>query len=70
MQGTVHTFDAATGSGTVLTDNGREITFGSAAFAASGLIHVRPGQRISLEMGATGITRIWIDGIGQGQRIR
>ncbi len=70
MQATVYTFDAATGSGSVLTDNGRELPFGSAAFAASCVLHLRPGQRINIEVGAAGISRMWIEGIGPGQRIR
>src|SRR5438046_905279 len=37
MQGTVKDFDAATGSGSVLLDDGREVAFDGAAFAAGGL---------------------------------
>lgn len=70
MQATVHTFDETSGTGSVLTDNGRELPFGASAFAASCLMHVRPGQRINIEVGAAGISRMWIEGIGPGQRIR
>lgn len=70
MQATVHTFDAGTATGSVLTDNGRELRFGSAVFASSSLLHLRPGQRVHIEVGASGISRLWIDGIGPGQRIR
>lgn len=70
MQATVHTFDAETGTGSVLTDNGRELPFGAAAFASTSLLHLRPGQRINIEVGAAGISRMWIQGIGPGQRIR
>lgn len=71
MQGTVHTYTHETVTGSVLMDNGRELTFGRDAFAASGLRHLRPGQRVSLELGSDGaISRLWIIGIGAGQIIR
>ncbi|GAA3675242.1 hypothetical protein FB459_2935 [Yimella lutea] len=70
MQATVHRFDPDTASGSVLTDNGREIDFGVAAFANTSLLHLRPGQRVNIEVGASGISRMWIEGIGPGQRIR
>ncbi|RNI23256.1 hypothetical protein [Flexivirga caeni] len=70
MQATVHAFDESTGSGSVLTDNGRLITVDAATFAASSLRHLRVGQRVSIEVGGSGVTRLWIDGIGPGQRIR
>ncbi|BDZ58717.1 cold shock CspA family protein [Barrientosiimonas humi] len=71
MQATVHTFDLDTASGSVLMDNGRELRFGQTAFAASGLRHLRPGQRVSVEIGSDGgVSRLWIVGIGAGQIIR
>lgn len=70
MQATVHTFDPQTGSGTVLTDSGRQVGFATQAFAASGLLHLRPGQRVSIEVGPDGVDRLWIVGLGTGQRIR
>ncbi|KNX37627.1 cold-shock protein [Luteipulveratus halotolerans] len=70
MQATVHTFDPDEGSGSVLMDNGRVLDFARAAFAASGLRHLRLGQRVSVEVGAQGVTRLWITGVGPGQRIR
>lgn len=70
MQATVHTFDEATGSGTVLTDNGRLLAVDAATFIASQLRHLRLGQRVSIEVGRTGVSRLWIEGIGAGQRIR
>lgn len=70
MQATIHRFDDATGSGSLLTDNGRELAFDSEVFAASRLRHVRPGQRVSIDVGPAGVRRIWIEGIGPGQRIR
>lgn len=70
MQATVHTFDPAGGTGSVLTDNGRELEFGAQVFAATGMLHLRPGQRLNIEVGASGISRMWMEGIGPGQRIR
>jgi hypothetical protein len=71
MQASVHTFDDGTGAGSVLLDDGREVPFTGAVFARSALRHVRPGQRVSIELSGTGadITRLWIVGIGDDQRI-
>jgi 2-phospho-L-lactate/phosphoenolpyruvate guanylyltransferase len=49
MQGTVATYDAGERSGTVLLDDGTELVFPAAAFDASGLRLLRPGQRVRLE---------------------
>ena len=54
MQGTVATYDPETRSGTVLLDDGRQIAFDGAAFAASGLRLLRPGQRLRLDTDVTG----------------
>lgn len=70
MQATVHSFDDVVGHGSVITDNGRVLAFDADVFAASHLRHVRQGQRVSIEVGAGGVTRMWINGIGPGQRIR
>jgi cold shock CspA family protein len=48
MQATVRSFDAATGSGSVFGDDGTVLEFGAAAFTASGLRLLRPGQRVAL----------------------
>ncbi|TWP35692.1 hypothetical protein [Leekyejoonella antrihumi] len=70
MQATIHRFDLATGEGSVLTDNGRELAFSASVFSASRLRHVRTGQRVSIDVGPSGVERLWIEGIGPGQRIR
>lgn len=57
MQGTVHTFDDATGSGTVLLDDGSALPFSGSAFAASGLRMLRPGQRVRLTVEGEGDDR-------------
>lgn len=70
MQATVHRFDADDGSGSVLTDNGRELPFSAEVFKAAALRHLRIGQRVSIDVGPQGVRRLWIEGIGLGQRIR
>jgi len=69
MQASVHRYDDESGSGSVLLDDGREIPFERNVLDASGLRHVRPGQRVSIEMSATALTRLWIVGIGDGEPI-
>jgi cold shock CspA family protein len=76
MQASVHSFDHTTGSGSVLLDSGRLLPFDEQVFAASGLRHLRLGQRVSVEVRpedpeTTGahLTRLWIVGVGVGQRI-
>jgi cold shock CspA family protein len=49
-QGTVATFDPATGSGTVLLDDGTELAFDGSAFARSGLRMLRFGQRVIMRV--------------------
>ena len=67
----VHTFDDGTGAGSALLDDGREVHFSAEVFAASALRHVRPGQRVSIDLDADDRTvqRLWIVGIGDDQRI-
>lgn len=70
-QGSVHTFDQATGAGSVLLDDGTEVPFSPEAFERSGLRLLRAGQRVSLDQGDDGaITRVFITGIGDGETIR
>ena len=76
MQASVHTFDPATGRGTVLTDTGRRLPFAPEVFEASGLRHLRLGQRVSVtvhpedpESPEAHLTRLWIVGVGAGERI-
>jgi 2-phospho-L-lactate guanylyltransferase len=54
MQGTVATYDPVTRGGTVLLDDGTELTFDGAAFATSGLRLLRFGQRLRLTRDAAG----------------
>jgi 2-phospho-L-lactate guanylyltransferase len=65
MQGTVATFDPDTRSGTLLLDNGTELTFGAEAFDRSGLRRLRLGQRLSIETGTDRqVRKMGIPGIG------
>jgi cold shock CspA family protein len=70
MQASVHVYDDENGSGSVLLDDGREIPFDGSVMDASGLRLLRPGQRVSIEMSATALTRLWIVGIGDNEPIR
>ncbi len=54
------TFDPGTGSGTVLTDDGRRVPYGGDAFAAGGLRLLRPGQRVRLDTVGDRVVRITI----------
>jgi cold shock CspA family protein len=58
VQATVATFDPDTGSGAVLTDDGRRISYDGVAFAAGGLRLLRPGQRVRLETAGGEVVRI------------
>lgn len=76
MQASVHTFDAPTGTGSVILDTGKVVPFGEFVFAASELRHLRLGQRVSIELSGdpeqegTELTRLWIVGIGPEEIIR
>ncbi|MGB7447637.1 MAG: hypothetical protein WA892_00775 [Ornithinimicrobium sp.] len=83
MQANVHTFDPSSGTGSVLRDDGTVLTFSAGAWSASGLRHLRLGQRVNIriasapyeigEEATTGagaeVSNLWITGIGTGQVI-
>ncbi len=81
MQASVHTFDPETLQGSVILDSGLVHPFGANVFTGSGLRHLRVGQRLTIEVehDAAGgsersdtelhLTRLWIIGIGEGERI-
>jgi cold shock CspA family protein len=54
MQATVHRFDAGTGQGSVVTDEGLLLPFDATAFDASRLRHLRTGQRLTVEVAGAG----------------
>ncbi|CAM4034475.1 hypothetical protein [Janibacter anophelis] len=68
MQATVFSHDPDTT--TVVTDDGRRLHVAPEVFAASALRFVRPGQRVSITVEGTRVTRLWIVGIGDGETIR
>lgn len=70
-QGSVHTYEAATGAGSVLLDDGLELGFSAEAFESGGLLLLRLGQRVSLDLDEDGtVTRVFIRGVGDGEMIR
>lgn len=71
VQATIHR-PPDTGSGSALLDDGVEVEVPIAAVVDSGLLHLRPGQRVSLELDESGrvASRVWIVGIGPGETIR
>lgn len=78
MQASVHTYDLDDQTGEVLLDTGRVLPFPASAIEASGLRHVRVGQRVSIEIAdgadpedrGAAVSRVWIVGIGEGEQIR
>ncbi len=48
--GTVRDWDAATGAGSALLDDGTAVGFDGPAYRASGLVRLRPGQRVRLSV--------------------
>ena len=81
MQATVHRFDPDSSAGQVLLDSGVIVPFTADVFAASGLLQLRLGQRLSIELNSTTtkdesgsdqrhVGRLWIVGIGHGEVIR
>jgi hypothetical protein len=50
VQASVHSFDPATGDGSVLLDDGLRVPFDGAVFAHSGLRLLRRGQRVTVEL--------------------
>jgi 2-phospho-L-lactate guanylyltransferase len=68
MQATVHTFDPATRSGAVVTDDGELLPFGGPTLDESPLRGLRVGQRLMIEVTGSGaqarVTRIGITSVG------
>ncbi|HJR88592.1 MAG TPA: hypothetical protein VJ782_00365 [Aeromicrobium sp.] len=60
MQATVASYDDATRSGTVVTDQGETVGFAAEALAEY-IRHLRPGQRVHVDTGDAGVTgiRLW-----------
>ncbi|MFL6176478.1 MAG: 2-phospho-L-lactate guanylyltransferase [Ornithinibacter sp.] len=71
VQASIHRIEPD-GSGSALLDDGVEVVVPAGAAVASGLLHLRVGQRVSVELDADGrvATRVWVVGIGPGEDIR
>lgn len=57
MQGTVKNFDPETRRSVLLDDSLRELEVDAEAFAASGLLDLRIGQRVRFELTTDGDTK-------------
>jgi hypothetical protein len=66
VQATTHRYDSTSGDGAVITDAGLVIPFDASALIASGLRHLRIGQRLSITLTETGerVESLWIHGVG------
>ncbi|HSO65015.1 MAG TPA: 2-phospho-L-lactate guanylyltransferase [Ornithinibacter sp.] len=71
VQATIHRIEDD-GSGSALLDDGVEVDVPPGSAVASGLRHLRVGQRVSIELDDAGrvATRVWVVGIGPGETIR
>lgn len=71
VQATIHRIEPD-GSGSALLDDGLEVLVPPGAAVASGLRHLRVGQRVSVELDDAGraATRVWVVGIGPGEDVR
>jgi 2-phospho-L-lactate guanylyltransferase len=69
VQATVYRYDPQTYTGSVLTDEGIVLPFDVEALRLSGLRHLRPGQRLTVEQGEAGrITGLTLGTIGSTLR--
>lgn len=67
VQATVNTFDATTGAGTVLLDDGRQLAVPAGALEGGGLRLLRPGQRVHLALDGDGtVAAVRLTATGQG----
>lgn len=55
LQATVHEFDATTGAGSVITDQGEVIPFAADAWQFGALRLMRQGQRVSGTIAGSGV---------------
>jgi cold shock CspA family protein len=69
VQATVYRYDPDSGSGAVVTDDGVVLPFELDALRLSGLRHLRPGQRLSVERAEGGrIIQLTLGTIGSALR--
>jgi cold shock CspA family protein len=65
VQATVYRYDPDTGSGSVIGDDGVVRPFSVEALRRSGLRHLRPGQRLTVQQDADGrVTGLTLGTIG------
>lgn len=62
MQATVQRWQD--GAGSVVLDDGRSLPCGPQALEGSGLLWLRTGQRVSIELDGQSVRRVWIPGLG------
>ena len=60
MQATISVFDPATRTGELLLDDGVRLPFAAAAMEGNELLHLRPGQRVHLEVEGTEVRALSI----------
>jgi 2-phospho-L-lactate guanylyltransferase len=71
VQATVYRYDPDSGSGAVVTDDGVVLPFDLDALRLSGLRHLRPGQRLTVERAEDGgISQLTLGTIGRSLRDR
>lgn len=58
MQATVRSYDPLTGSGSVLLDDGRELTFPGGALRGSGVRSLRSGQRVQVKVSDSALSAL------------
>ncbi len=64
MQGTVATFDPQTRTGSLLLDDGTELTLAAEAFDPAPFRLLRPGQRVTFALGDDGqVTSLGLPGL-------
>ncbi|MBR7744516.1 hypothetical protein KC207_14565 [Phycicoccus sp. BSK3Z-2] len=72
MQATIHRAPDEQGhGGSALLDDGTQVAVPRESLADSGLLHLRVGQRVTVELDDDGRTcrRAWIAGIGPGRPV-
>jgi hypothetical protein len=55
LQATVHEFDAGTGVGSVITDQGLGVPFAADAWESGSLLTMRQGQRVRVAITGSGV---------------
>ncbi|MBW8171660.1 hypothetical protein K0651_01155 [Ornithinimicrobium sp. Arc0846-15] len=70
MQASVHTYEPQSGMGSVILDTGKVLAWTQDALHASGLRHLRVGQRVQITVNVADtedpqatVVRVWVSGI-------